>query len=135
MNTRNVWISTSGASPGHDGDVPAMTPATKDPWPRPSSRVGSCVQLLRSLIFCTSGWSSLIPVSKTPIRTPWPRCPCVQIFSTLSTEAKLEEDCSNSLLFFSFLSVSSCRCCEIANEDLLLLSASSNSSSEKPSST
>jgi hypothetical protein len=29
--------------------VPAMTPATKEPWPRPSSKVGSCVQLERSL--------------------------------------------------------------------------------------
>jgi hypothetical protein len=29
--------------------VPAMTPATNEPWPSPSSNVGSCVQLDRSL--------------------------------------------------------------------------------------
>ncbi len=49
VNTRKVYSSTSGAKPGQSASPEAMTPATKVPWPSPSSSVGSCVQLERSL--------------------------------------------------------------------------------------
>ena len=39
MNTLKMYSSASGAKPGHSALVPAMTPATKDPWPRPSAGV------------------------------------------------------------------------------------------------
>ena len=49
VKTRKVCRSTSGAKPGQSLSRLAMTPATKLPCPSPSSRVGSWVQLDRSL--------------------------------------------------------------------------------------
>jgi len=49
VNTLKVYSSTSWAKPGQLASVPPITPATKVPCPSPSSRVGSCVQFVRSL--------------------------------------------------------------------------------------
>ena len=75
MNTRNVWISASGANPGHDASCDATTPATNVPWPSPSCSVSSCVQFERSFTSRKCGWSARTPVSNTPIFTPFPEKP------------------------------------------------------------
>ena len=57
-----MWSSASGAKPRHSLLL-AMTPATKVPWPKPSSSVFSLVQLVLSLILLKWGWLLLRPVS------------------------------------------------------------------------
>mmetsp|Transcript_28999 Transcript_28999/g.55596 ORF Transcript_28999/g.55596 Transcript_28999/m.55596 type:complete len:240 (-) Transcript_28999:629-1348(-) len=52
-----------------------MSPATNVPCPRPSLRVFSCVQLLRSLMCLKCGWSERTPVSNTAMRTFAPEKP------------------------------------------------------------
>mmetsp|Transcript_5673 Transcript_5673/g.13783 ORF Transcript_5673/g.13783 Transcript_5673/m.13783 type:complete len:212 (-) Transcript_5673:497-1132(-) len=66
-----------------------MTPATKLPWPSPSARVGSWVQLERSSMFFTCGWSFRMPVSNTPILTFWPLKPWLQSLSAWKSDVTL----------------------------------------------
>ena len=71
MKTRNICNSESGARPRHSWDD-AMTPATKVPWPSPSSSVCSFVQSVRSFIRRKCGWECARPVSKTATLMPAP---------------------------------------------------------------
>lgn len=49
VKTLKVYSSTSGAKPGQPPSEPPITPATKVPCPKPSSKVGSWVQFVLSL--------------------------------------------------------------------------------------
>lgn len=66
VNTLKVYSSTSGAMPGQSLWDEPMTPATKEPWPKPSDNEFWCVQLVRLRMMRMCGWPSRMPVSNTP---------------------------------------------------------------------
>jgi len=66
VKTLNVCSSTSGAKPGHSLAALLITPATNEPWPRPSLNACWCVQSERALMLRTWGWPARMPVSNTP---------------------------------------------------------------------
>lgn len=72
VKTRYIWSSASGANPRQVFPLDAITPATNVPWPRPSSKVFSLVQFVRSLMRLKWGCDFERPVSNTATLTPAP---------------------------------------------------------------
>lgn len=73
VNTRKMWRSALGANPKQSA-LDAITPATKVPWPRPSSSLLSPVQSVRSRTRSKCGCPRAKPVSNTATRIPSPGC-------------------------------------------------------------